>query len=345
MVKNATRAGAVQPDFILFSVLQNAIDQLQRMGLQRDILLRGTQFSTAVALNSKNATDTIRHSELLAIFANAIAAAQDPAIGLRYGLRAGIGIYGTLGYAMVSAPTDLHAVSLALKYQRLLLGSLLKVTLSIDASVGVICIEDSIGEEKLQRFYIEQICAGFLAFNRTMTGHTALLHALEFAYPEPDYIDAYRSLFPCPVSFNARQHRILFDCAVLNAVLPNADPLTFEACARICEQIMQNIEAEKSVTARTRELLIARWPLLPSMADVAGHFSIDVRTLRRQLLAEGHSFSDIKDGVRRNFAIEYLQQTQMSVDAVSGALGFSDVAGFRRAFRRWTGKYPSYYRQ
>jgi AraC-like DNA-binding protein len=339
------KASVAESDFILLSVLQNAIRYLQMMGLPRDALLRGTQFSPALALTSKNSTDVVRHSELLTVFTNAIALAQDPAIGLRYGLRAGIGVYGMLGYAMVSAPTDLHAVNIALKYQRLLLGSLVKVGLSIDNAMAVITFDDCIGEEKLRRFYIEQLLASCLEFNKAMTGQPAVLRALELAYPAPDYAQTYQDMFNCPVRFNAKQHRICFDCGILSVVLPNADPLVFEACERICAQTIQRVESGKSVTARTRELMIGHWPALPSMEAIAAKLGIDVRTLRRKLLEEGNSFRSVKDSIRRNIAIEYLQQTQMSIEEVSTALGFSDAVGFRRAFRRWTGKYPRYYRQ
>jgi len=338
-------AATVSTDFILLSVLQNAVNHLQMLGLPREQLLRGTQFSSLLALDSKNGSDLIRHSELLVVFANAIDLAQDPAIGLSYGLRAGVGVYGTLGYAMISAPTDLHAVNLVLKYQRLLLGELMKVSLSIENGMGLIALDDTIADERIRRFYIEQIFAGVLRFNMAMTGQPVSLRALEFAYSEPEHVEAYRRIFSCPLIFNASQSRIFFDCGILSNTLPNSDPLTFEACERICQQIMQRIEEQKSVTARTRELMIARWPELSSMDAIAKNIGIDVRTLRRQLLDEGNSFSAVKDSVRRNIAIEYLQQTQLSIDEVSAALGFSAATAFRRAFRRWTGQYPSYYRQ
>lgn len=332
-------------DVILLSVLQNAINHLHAMGLPREDLLRGTEFSSAIALNSKNGTDVVAHRELLTLFGNAIALSPDPAVGIRFGMRAGVGVYGTLGYAMISAPTDLHAVSLALKYQRLLVGSLLRVSLSIENSVGVIVLDDAITDVLIRRFYLEQLCAGFMAFNTAMTGKPAILRSLELAYPAPDHVDVYHQVFACPLRFDAPRTQIFFDCGVLSTTLPNSDPLTFEACERICDQIMQQFEQEKSVTNRIRQFLIARWPELPSMESIARNLGYDVRTLRRHLLEEGSSFRDVKDSVRKSRALEYLQQTQMSIDEIAVAVGFSDSAAFRRAFRRWTGNYPRFYRQ
>ena len=81
-----------------------------------------------------------------------------------------------------------------------------------------------------------------------------------------------------------------------------------------------------------------------NLYSAAKNLGFDVRTLRRKLLGEGNSFRAVKDSVRQTIAIEYLQQTQLSIEEVSSQLGFADAAGFRRAFRRWTGKYPRYYR-
>jgi transcriptional regulator GlxA family with amidase domain len=39
--------------------------------------------------------------------------------------------------------------------------------------------------------------------------------------------------------------------------------------------------------------------------------------------------------------VKYLQETTMTNEDIAFALGFSDAANFRHAFRRWTNKTPS----
>jgi AraC-like DNA-binding protein len=44
-------------------------------------------------------------------------------------------------------------------------------------------------------------------------------------------------------------------------------------------------------------------------------------------------------------AVKYLRDTDMTGEDVAGAIGFSDAANLRRAFRRWTKESPSEFKQ
>jgi AraC-like DNA-binding protein len=69
------------------------------------------------------------------------------------------------------------------------------------------------------------------------------------------------------------------------------------------------------------------------------------RTLRRQLTAEGTSFSSLLDEERRERAILLLHSRSVPLKRIAGSLGYSNVANFSRAFFRWTGRRPSEHRQ
>jgi AraC-like DNA-binding protein len=89
------------------------------------------------------------------------------------------------------------------------------------------------------------------------------------------------------------------------------------------------------VAGKVRSLLLATLGRHMSLDDVAAHFDIPVRTLRRKLREEGTSFREILDQLRAEVAIKYLRDTQMTIDDIAYALGFSETANFRHAFRRW----------
>ena len=76
---------------------------------------------------------------------------------------------------------------------------------------------------------------------------------------------------------------------------------------------------------------------------VAQHFWLTGRTLRRKLISEGSHFQGIKDAIRRDIAIDYLAQGQLSLQEIALKLGFAEASAFIRAFKQWTGYTPRCY--
>lgn len=84
---------------------------------------------------------------------------------------------------------------------------------------------------------------------------------------------------------------------------------------------------------------------LPSIEEVAQSLSLSPQTLRRRLQAEGLGYQKLKDDLRRDVAIEYLGQADLTLLQIAARLGFSEASTFHRAFKDWTGQAPGVYRQ
>ncbi|HYI64115.1 MAG TPA: helix-turn-helix transcriptional regulator [Allosphingosinicella sp.] len=65
------------------------------------------------------------------------------------------------------------------------------------------------------------------------------------------------------------------------------------------------------------------------------------QTLYRRLKAEGITFAELLDGLRRRLALRFVREQGLTVKESAYRLGFSDPAAFSRAFKRWTGGCPS----
>src|SRR5262245_41587464 len=68
------------------------------------------------------------------------------------------------------------------------------------------------------------------------------------------------------------------------------------------------------------------------------------RTLARRLAGEQRTFRDVVDGARRALAQRLVVDGTLDLGAVATRVGFSDLAAFGKAFRRWFGEAPSVYR-
>ncbi|WP_322029479.1 GlxA family transcriptional regulator [Paraburkholderia sp. J76] len=83
-----------------------------------------------------------------------------------------------------------------------------------------------------------------------------------------------------------------------------------------------------------------------SIADLAQHADLEQRTfLRRFVVATGMKPSEYQQRLRITRAREMLEFSQASIEEISWSLGYGDVAGFRRVFRKVMGLTPSDYRR
>ena len=73
---------------------------------------------------------------------------------------------------------------------------------------------------------------------------------------------------------------------------------------------------------------------------VARDLGYSRQTLYRRLKAEGTTYEQLLEGLRRRLADRFMRDG-LSVKDAAYRLGFSDPAAFSRAFKRWTGNSPS----
>jgi len=116
---------------------------------------------------------------------------------------------------------------------------------------------------------------------------------------------------------------------------------------KVCEdalalRIVSNISPFRTLVENT----IA--PLLPhaeaTVAIVAGRLGLSERTFARRLTAERLAFGEIFDEMRREMALNYIQQG-LQASQIAWLLGFQQQSSFTHACRRWTGKCPSEHRR
>jgi AraC-like DNA-binding protein len=84
---------------------------------------------------------------------------------------------------------------------------------------------------------------------------------------------------------------------------------------------------------------------MPSLEVISDMLATTPQTLRRRLKREGQGYQMIKDALRRDVAVQYLTQTELSLPEVAAKVGFSEASTFHRAFKGWTGLTPGAYRQ
>jgi AraC-like DNA-binding protein len=109
----------------------------------------------------------------------------------------------------------------------------------------------------------------------------------------------------------------------------------------LCDDLLNELKLRVGIAGEIRALLLRDITNPPTLATIAKLLEVSDRSLRRQLQEQGISFRGLLDELRMQIALNYLRATRLANEDIALALGFSDAANFRRAFRRWTNKSPS----
>ena len=79
--------------------------------------------------------------------------------------------------------------------------------------------------------------------------------------------------------------------------------------------------------------------------QISRDLGLSKRTLQRRLMDQNTSFTEIRDQVRKHYAVDYLLNHDKRIDFIYTALSFSDRTSFTIAFKRWTGYSPNTFRK
>lgn len=291
----------------------------------------------------------ISYAQMSTVFRNALRLSSDPAVALRAGRRMHVTAYGIWGYALLSSRNCADMLEFAVRYRRVI-GPVAEMAydhLADPTLCGFEAVLTPDPNDELYRFAIEFTYAAHLTISRDIYGEAFSFAHVQVVYPEPGpaHAQACRAFFRCPVHFGQPRNALHFDAAWSARPPSTHDPITHAMTREICQQFLSDLSAVGGTAALVRQALVEQLPWrFPSIHSMARELSMEPRTLRRRLEAQGTSYRQLLAEVRRMLAIEYLQRTRMTTEEIAARLGYSDAANFRHAFSRWTGKSPHEYR-
>jgi AraC-like DNA-binding protein len=157
----------------------------------------------------------------------------------------------------------------------------------------------------------------------------------------------HQRYFGAALQFSQPVTQILFPARILELPMRAADTTLGEVLLRQAEELLaRQPTASDSWTDRVRGLVYERFGREDTRLEaLARQLSVSARSLQRRLSDEGTSLAAIEDEVRQALARRYVADPSLGLAEVAYLLNFSDLSGFYRAFRRWTGKTPVEFRR
>lgn len=199
----------------------------------------------------------------------------------------------------------------------------------------------------LYKFIVELQAGVRSSPRRDIMGQSFGASELHFRFGRPRGAKNDVEVFGCPGLYGQPENRFLFDLDWLNAPPNCGNEVTYSEVLQLCDKLLSELKLNTGVAGKVREIFLSRLRRPTSFELVAERLRMSPRTLRRKLEQEGTSFRELIDELilRAHAAIKYVRDTDLTIEDVAYALGFSDAAAFRHAFRRWTKSAPHEYRR
>ncbi len=270
-----------------------------------------------------------------------------PDFGLRMSQSQDISVLGPLAIAMQNSPTVADALQLASRHLYVhcpaMVFTVIKSSHLAPGSVEL-RLEILLPRQPVQRQVMDQ-CLGdmhhmlrFLARDRYSLKAVALPHA-----PEAP-LKTYTSFFNAPVHPAQEHGGLHISRQTLTATLQAVN----ESLRQIAVDYLTAHFGDPGQSISSRVRLAIRRTLSTAQASksaIADLMGMHQRTLQRRLEAEGSSFEEIREEVRKQSALRYLCETRVPLTQLAGLLGLSEQSALTRSCRRWFAATPSQIRK
>jgi len=178
-----------------------------------------------------------------------------------------------------------------------------------------------------------------------LAGRRIPILAIELRCPKPAFCDDYQVMFSDNLRFDRPRTRMIFSADCLDLPIKRSTEELKRFLAHAPANILVKYRDPDSLATRIKHDLRQMPPdTWPETDGLAASLCISASTLRRRLAEEGQTYQGLKDSVRKELAIVWLAEPQISFAEIAERLGFADTSSFYKAFRKWVGSNPGQYR-
>lgn len=325
-------------DLVHARILRSFPDVVRELGGKPEAMLEGVGVDPARC----SGESAITYRQWVAVVETAARELGVADFGMRLATRqGGAGVYGPLGSAMRNSRTFGEALSyvtthnaahsLAARVWKGKTASGQHVFFGHEILVGSI-------SSRCQA--VEQILLLGHLGARAITGDRVSARRVHFRHRELSPPAVYRRHFGCETKFCRNEDGIAFRSQDMGCPIMGSDT---EALAGITSLVEKAYGGQRApFSAQVRGIIMQRLGTSGCGNEhVARELGVHPRTLHRRLTGEGTSFQRMKDEVRRDYMLYYLEQTDLELSLISEKLGFAEQATLSRFARDMLGASPS----
>lgn len=317
------------------------LERMESRGLSAEQVLDNTGLDEA-KINSEQFSPTA--NQYRRIIGNIIALTGDPHIGLALGDEFKVSNLGVLGYAALSAFNLAHSRVLFTKYNALVEHILLPHT-EVTDDRWCTELKEIFPLGDLLAFAVEEFISRTRGLASSLTNRPFPVLEIRVTYSQPEDVEVYQKSFGCPVYFDQPHNLILWDINSQEHRISLANEEVCKLCEQQCKMLIGQMADADLLSSKIRKALVNNPGEFPSLEEMSRRLNMGSRTLRRRLVQENMTYQQILDDTRKDLAIQYLEYTSLTPKEIGFVLGYNSVSNFRRAFKGWTGRKLTDYRE
>ncbi len=282
---------------------------------------------------------------LLDILQKGAELANKPHIGLICGQQMRQSSMGLLGPTLLLCKNFMQAVSLRKRYQGLHQDiCVTRTRLEHDLTFTKMDVYEEFVSHKAIHSFIETNMVLHASFTYWMTWlHNIKCVGIHFVHEQPEYIEEYRKIFDCDIKFGQKENAIILNSKAMYITLPQYNEKKLSKNCRLLDAQMELVR--QAVTIKHQAIMFLKIygnDLIFNLDDLAREMGMSGRTLRRKLLEEGSSYSEVLAEARKQICVNMIERG-LSFVQISRRLGFRQQSSFNRAFKAWFGQSPKSY--
>ncbi len=267
----------------------------------------------------------------------------DPLIALKAGANIPFSVHGPLGIAAMSSATLGDALSVIMRYAALRSPFCTMEFVDEGDTVAFSFLMDASLHDQTDAA-LDFILSTIGCSIASLIAEPPTTFRLELKRRKPAHAREYARVLGCDVVFGASRNAYVISKDSLDTPLLGANPEEYAKALERLRSMHLPQARQPQLRERVINVFVNRSGHLCSLSECARSLELSTRTLQRRLSAESLSFESLRDAWLSEQALDLLMRERLSVEVTAMLLGYSEIANFRRSFRRWHGVAPAAYR-
>jgi AraC-like DNA-binding protein len=278
-----------------------------------------------------------------AVMTRAASLIPDLAFGLRAARCWHPSNLGALGHAWLSAETLRAGLGLLVRYWGIVGGRWVPKLTETRAEVSFV-LNDPGMNEVIATIATDITLSIVLDMCRMKCGASLRPLRIDLLRARPPHAEVYPAFYGCPVGFATSRRAIVLRRADAEHPLPTSNRRLAQAHDKVIAEELARLD-RSDVLEQCKASLLDKLPSGElSEEHMAKRLHMSRRTLQRKLTERDTTYQKLVDDTRRNLALRFIDDPHRSLGDITFELGFSQQSALTRAFRSWTGKSPSDWR-